>query len=452
MRIPGRSSVGAAERVARVVSREVRADGEPGRVASRSCPSPSGRRRRCVPSSSASSSSLTKTPRSPISPNGPPAVAVAGGRDRDERDLAARAPKLLRRERRPGSARAGCRASRRRRSITRRRLVEPEQVAHGLGVAAAVGAGGRLLQAHRRQVEQLVDDLRGDRLDCRLLRPPRARAAPAALELGCANLLRPRAQRRDRRDDLARGLPLAEAARPPRRRSPRRAPPHGDGRRGSRRPPTRGRRCRRGSSRRARGSPDRGRAARRGRSGTAAGPCGCGAPPRRSSRVSTQPGAPVDADDDVDLAERGRQRASSETASPPKRPASSRARVCGERLATNAIDAPRAARLRAASSATCPAPDEQHAAAVEVAEHLLGERGRGRRDGCGALADRRLGAHLLPGVQRLAEQAVEHRPRSRRPRTPPAPGRGSRPRPAPSSRARRRRGRGGAPPPRRASR
>ena len=38
--------VGADERVARVVALEVRADGEALRVASRSCPSPSGRRRR----------------------------------------------------------------------------------------------------------------------------------------------------------------------------------------------------------------------------------------------------------------------------------------------------------------------------------------------------------------------------------------------------------------------
>ena len=54
--------------------------------------------------------------------------------------------------------------------------------------------------------------------------------------------------------------------------------------------------------------------------------------------------------------------------------------------------------------------DEQHAAPVEPAEHLLGQCRRGRRDRGRALGDRRLGAHLLAGVQRLAEEPVEHRP------------------------------------------
>ena len=57
------------------------------RCPSRSCPWPSGRRRRSGPRASASSSSLTKTPRAPISPNGPRPVAVARRRDRHERDL-----------------------------------------------------------------------------------------------------------------------------------------------------------------------------------------------------------------------------------------------------------------------------------------------------------------------------------------------------------------------------
>src|SRR3712207_8207318 len=55
--------------------------------------------------------------------------------------------------------------------------------------------------------------------------------------------------------------------------------------------------------------------------------------------------------------------------------------------------------------------DEQDAAPGEVAEHLLGERRRRRRDRGGRLADPRLRAHLLAGVERLSEQAVEHRAR-----------------------------------------
>ena len=51
--------------------------------------------------------------------------------------------------------------------------------------------------------------------------------------------------------------------------------------------------------------------------------------------------------------------------------------------------------------------DQQDRAAVEVAEHLLRERGRRGRDGRGALADRGLRAHLAAGVQRLPEHAVE---------------------------------------------
>ena len=43
-------------------------------------------------------------------------------------------------------------------------------------------------------------------------------------------------------------------------------------------------------------------------------------------------------------------------------------------------------------------------------EDLLRERGGRGRDRRGALGDRRLGAHLLAGVQRLAEEPVEQRP------------------------------------------
>ena len=73
--------------------------------------------------------------------------------------------------------------------------------------------------------------------------------------------------------------------------------------------------------------------------------------------------------------------------------------------------------------------DDQDPPAVELAEHLLSQRGGGGRDRRRALADRRLDAGLAPGVQRAAEQPIEHRARRLRPRTRRAPGRGSRPRP-----------------------
>ena len=53
--------------------------------------------------------------------------------------------------------------------------------------------------------------------------------------------------------------------------------------------------------------------------------------------------------------------------------------------------------------------DEQHRAAREVAEHLLGERGSGSRHGGRALADRCLDASAPAGMERLAEEAIEQR-------------------------------------------
>src|SRR5581483_9879088 len=143
------------------------------------------------PSSSASSSSFTNTPRAPIC-----ALGRAGARSR--------AP--------PASARAGCRATRPG-PASAPGVVEPEQVPDGLRVAAAARAGGGLLQPHRRQVQQLVDDPRCHRLDLGLLRRRQAEPGARPLELGRAHLLRPRAQGGDLGYDLARGEPLAEALR-----------------------------------------------------------------------------------------------------------------------------------------------------------------------------------------------------------------------------------------------
>ena len=65
--------------------------------------------------------------------------------------------------------------------------------------------------------------------------------------------------------------------------------------------------------------------------------------------------------------------------------------------------------MRAVSSLILPAPTSRTERLVEVAEHLLGERGGGGRHGGRALADRRLDASAPAGVERLAEEAIEER-------------------------------------------
>ena len=71
----------------------------------------------------------------------------------------------------------------------------------------------------------------------------------------------------------------------------------------------------------------------------------------------------------------------------------------------------RAARDEVASGrfAHLPGAEQQDAATVELPEHLLGERRRGRGHGRRALGDRRLAADSPAGVERLAEEAVEER-------------------------------------------
>src|ERR671923_1559960 len=159
------------------------------------------------PASSASSSSLTKTPRSPISPKGfvrsrSPAVVIGrsaistpGARSRCAASSACVRASLL--PRLP--------------TLTSTIVLEPEEVPPRLHVAGAVGRGG-LLQTHDRHVQELVHDLRRQRLD----RPPLAlgQAAEAALrlrQLTRADRLGPLAQRGDGRGDVEGGLPLPEA-------------------------------------------------------------------------------------------------------------------------------------------------------------------------------------------------------------------------------------------------
>src|SRR5215203_2162630 len=120
-------------------------------------------------SSSASSISLTKTPRAPISPKGfvrsrSPAVVIGtsaisrpGRRSRAAPISAWMSASLLPRE-----------------PIRTSIVLEPEEVADDVRVHAALSTGRRLLHPHGRQVEQLADDLSRERVDgpAILLRQP----------------------------------------------------------------------------------------------------------------------------------------------------------------------------------------------------------------------------------------------------------------------------------------
>src|SRR5215213_1845064 len=163
-----------------------------------------------LPASNASSISLTNTPREPISPNGfvrsrspavvmgTSAISTPGRRSRRAASSACVSASLLPRE-----------------PIRTSIVPKPEQVADDVGIDATVGSRcGRLLQPHRRKVQELVDDLRRQRLD----RPPillgeSAQAALEPLQLAGANLLGPSAQRRDRGHDVERRLPCTKALR-----------------------------------------------------------------------------------------------------------------------------------------------------------------------------------------------------------------------------------------------
>ena len=190
----------AAQRVARILPLEVGADDEPfgiggGHVLGGVDSDVD------TPSSNDSSISLTKTPRAPISPNGlvrsrspavvigTSAISIPGRRRREAASSAWTSASLLPRE-----------------PILTSIVLEPEQVADDVRVHTALGACRGFLHAHRRQVQELAHDLGSERLHraAVLLGQP---AQPRPGELAGANLFRPRAQGRDRRDDVQRGLP-----------------------------------------------------------------------------------------------------------------------------------------------------------------------------------------------------------------------------------------------------
>src|SRR4051794_2942767 len=159
------------------------------------------------PSSSASSSSLTNTPRSPIWPNGfersrSPAVVIGTS-----------AISIPERRIRSAASSACVSASLLPRlPILRSTLVlaEAEQVPRDLDVAGSLGRGG-FLHTDDRDMEKLVHDLSRQRLDCPALALREAFKPPFRLrQLPRADPLRAFAQRRDRRDDVQARLPVAE--------------------------------------------------------------------------------------------------------------------------------------------------------------------------------------------------------------------------------------------------
>src|SRR6266566_3426821 len=150
-----------------------------------------------LPASSASSISLTKTPREPISPKGfvrslSPAVVIGTSA------ISTPSPRSR------SAANSACVSARRLPRLPILISVKAEEMANRVGVGRAVGAGGRLLQPHRRVVQQLVDDLHRHSLDgAALLRRKVGQPATSTLELAEAYLLGPRTQRRDCRNDAA---------------------------------------------------------------------------------------------------------------------------------------------------------------------------------------------------------------------------------------------------------
>src|SRR6266540_2738865 len=169
------------------------------------------------PSSKASSISLTKTPRAPISPNGyersRSPVVVIGTRATSRLGFACR--------RASAASSAWVRASLLPRLPSRTStspswpapvfVLEREEVADRVCVENAVGRGGRLLHPHRRRVEQLVDDLGRQRLySPPLTRGQRPQPPLSTGKLVFADGFGQSAERRDRRHHVEGELPVAE--------------------------------------------------------------------------------------------------------------------------------------------------------------------------------------------------------------------------------------------------
>ena len=117
------------------------------------------------------------------------------------------ARRAARRRARPASARACCHASRCGGDALVLGDGQVEQRRERVGVVVAARRAGRVLHAHGRLVQQLVDDALRQRLDQLALRRDRAaRAWRGSARARCARTSSPSvAQRRDERRDLARG-------------------------------------------------------------------------------------------------------------------------------------------------------------------------------------------------------------------------------------------------------
>ncbi len=170
------------------------------------------------PSSSASSSSFVKIPRSPSSWNGrrrsrSPTVEIgtsATGPSPASRSASAAIDAWCSASLEPRvPSRSGPRhASGVGRAV---RQLEPEQVAHGLGVGHAVGGRGALAQPHRRLVQQPPRDRPAEPLEPGTLVVVQRRPAGGGPgDLLGRELLAVLAQPHDRRHHDPRGLPLAE--------------------------------------------------------------------------------------------------------------------------------------------------------------------------------------------------------------------------------------------------
>src|SRR5688572_13440435 len=162
-----------------------------------------------LPSSNASSISLTKTPRAPISPKGfersrSPAVVI--GTRATSRSAFAR--------RRVSAASSACVRASLLPRVPRRTIIalEVEQVSNGLRVVGSIRRRGRFLHPHRRQVQELGDDLARERLDGpQLLGRERGEPPLRPFELCNANRLGPGSQGCDRRHHVERPPPLQES-------------------------------------------------------------------------------------------------------------------------------------------------------------------------------------------------------------------------------------------------
>ena len=93
--------------------------------------------------------------------------------------------------------------------------------------------------------------------------------------------------------------------------------------------------------------------------------------------------------------------ASRPTTRPPKRSAIARARSAW-RLATKIVSTPRSASARGGQLARLAGADDHHLAVAQVADDVAREVDGDAGDADPALADRRLGAHALAGLQRGA--------------------------------------------------